>query len=53
MAQTSLFYAVSAKALGEQISLATLRAELLGHAGRVGLAAHPGRLPGKLYIGCS
>lgn len=46
-AQISLFGAVS-KTLGEEVSPATCRAELLGHAERVSLAMDPGRLPGKL-----
>src|SRR3712207_4723342 len=46
-AQIGLFDAVS-KALGEQISPATTRAELLRHAELVGLEVHPGWLPGKL-----
>ena len=45
-AQISLFDSVS-KALGEQISPATGGTELLRHAERVGLAAHPNWLPGK------
>ncbi len=43
----SLFGAVS-EALGEEIGPAMRRAELLRHAERVGLEAHPGWLPGKL-----
>lgn len=46
-AQISLFGAVS-KALGEQISPATCRTELLRHAERVGLPVDPGWLPGRL-----
>src|SRR3712207_3326925 len=46
-AQISLFDAVS-KALGEQISPATHRTDLVRHAEQVGLAVHPGWLPGKL-----
>ncbi|MDQ4102254.1 MAG: lysine--tRNA ligase [Actinomycetota bacterium] len=46
-AQISLFDAVS-KALGEQISPATRRTDLVRHAEQVGLAVHPGWLPGKL-----
>lgn len=46
-AQISLFDAVS-KAVGEEISPATGGAELLRHTERVGLAAHPDWLPGKL-----
>jgi len=46
-AQVSLFGAVS-KALGEEISPLTGRAELLGHAERVGLTCNPAWLPGKL-----
>ncbi|MFY9806874.1 MAG: lysine--tRNA ligase [Pseudonocardiaceae bacterium] len=45
--QISLFGAVS-KALGEEISPATCRAELLGHAQRVGLACNQTWLSGKL-----
>lgn len=46
-AQISLFDAVS-KALGEEITPATRGAELRRHADRVGLAAQPDWLPGKL-----
>jgi lysyl-tRNA synthetase class 2 len=45
--QISLFGAIS-KALGEEISPATCRTELLRHAERVGLPVDPGWLPGKL-----
>jgi lysyl-tRNA synthetase class 2 len=46
-AQISLFGAVS-DALGEEINPTMGSAELLRHAERVGLAVHPGWLPGKL-----
>jgi lysyl-tRNA synthetase class 2 len=46
-AQISLFGAVS-EALGEEINPTMRSAELLRHAQRVGLAVHPGWLPGKL-----
>jgi lysyl-tRNA synthetase class 2 len=46
-AQISLFGAIS-KALGAEIGPTTCRAELLGHAERVGLAVDPHWLPGKL-----
>jgi lysyl-tRNA synthetase class 2 len=45
--QISLFDAVSA-ALGEEITPATPRADLAGHAERVGLVVPAGRVPGKL-----
>ena len=46
-AQISLFDAVSA-ALGEEITPATPRADLDGHAERVGLVPHPAWVPGKV-----
>ncbi len=45
--QMSLFGAVS-ESLGEEITPATPRADLIGHAERVGLDVHPGWVPGKL-----
>ncbi len=46
-AQTTLFGAVS-DALGEEITPATPKVDLVRHADRVGLAVRPGWVPGKL-----